>query len=119
MVRARPHSELLAVVEEGQRPRLAPRLEIAERLFGGGEGHEVAEALADGKDGEPGALLLGQVVAAQGLGPEPGEGKMGIVEKDELHAGAAEDAGQLRLARALDRPHAPRADAEIGAEELG
>ena len=119
MVRARPHSELLAVVEEGQRPRLAPRLEIAERLFGGGEGHEVAEALADGKDGEPVALLLGQVVAAQGLGLEPGEGEMGIVEKDELHAGAAEDAGQLRLPHALGQPHAPRADAEIGAEELG
>jgi hypothetical protein len=118
-VRARPHAELLAVVEEGQRPRLAPRLEIAERLLGGGEGHEVAEALADGKDGEPVALLLRQVVAAQGLGLEPGEGEVGVVEKDELHAGATEDAGQLRLPHALGQPHAPRTDAEIGAEELG
>jgi hypothetical protein len=61
------------------------------RLRGLGEGHEVTQLFADGKDRDGGPLLLGEVIAAQGLGIQPGEVEVVVVDHHVLDPGGAED----------------------------
>ncbi len=118
-VGARPHPELLAVVDHGDRPRPAPALEVAEALARVRERHQVAQPLVDREHRHRRALLLGQVVAAERLGIEPGEREVRVVDEHELHAGLPQHPRQLRLPDPLGQPHPARGHAPVRLEEVG
>ena len=117
-VGARPGPELLAVVDHGEcRHAAPPSVQVLERLIHVGERDQVAQRLADRENSEAGALLVRQVVPAQGIGVQPGEGEVAVVDEHVLDPGLAQHARKVRLPDPLGEPHPAGAHAEVRLEE--
>ena len=84
-----------------------------------GKRDQVAQPLVDRKHPERAALIFREVVAAEVVGLEAGQGEVAVVHQHVLDAGVVERAGQVGLPHALGQPHAARPHAELLDEELG
>ncbi len=117
-VGARPDPELLAVVDHGDRRGASPPgLQILERLVDAGEGDQVPQPLVDREDAEAQALLVRQVVTAEGVDVEARQREVPVVDEHVLDAGLAQHPRQVRLPDALGEPHAAGSHAEVRLEE--
>ncbi len=118
-VRSRPHAEFLAVVDDGEHgDGAAAAGQIVETRLDVGKRDQVAQPLTDREDAQPLALIFGQVIPADGLGIEPAEREVPIIDEDVLHADGAERPRKVRLPHALGQPHPARAHAEVRADEF-
>ena len=82
------------------------------------EGNHIAEVFADGKDGEGGAVALGEPVAVELVVGEAGRLEVGVVENRPLDAGGGDVAGHPRIPDPFGHPHAGHLRLEPAFEPL-